>query len=180
MDINAKKVKETWAIYNKERPNYFSLGLRYEAPRSDVEYFCTPKGAKIFASMGLDGIHYCTVPRHGERIFAVVPDACDDCFVFPVAKDICEFFRLVAELHGTHLIDQIHSFERDQLDRELATLISNEDDTARRELSEFRERFAVEPLGASAYDLVMGQYNDFDPDSIKFTPLYYDTLGIEP
>lgn len=179
MDINAKKIKETWAMYNKDRHNYFLIGLRYEDPRTAEEYFCTPKGAKIFASLGVDGIHFCTVPGHGESIFVVVPEAGDDCYVFPVAKDICEFFQLVAALHGTALLDQMHLFGKDWLDSELEDLIANEEPECRAELAKFKERFDISPLQTSAYDLVMKRYNEFDPDSIKYTSLYYDTLGID-
>lgn len=179
MDINSKKIKETWSIYNKDRHNYFSLGLRYEDPRTAEEYFCTPKGAKIFASLGVDGIHYCTVPKHGDSIFVVTPEAGDDRYVFPVAKDICEFFQLISALHGTQLIDQIPMFGKDWLEAELASHIANEDAAYRVELSAFKDRFDISPLGMSAYDLVMKRYREFDPDSIKYTSLYYDTLGID-
>lgn len=179
MDINAKKIKETWSIYNKDRHNYFALGLRYEDPRDAVEYFCTPKGAKIFASLGVDGIHFCTVPKHGEEIFVVTPEACDDRYVFPVANDICEFFQLVSALHGAQLIDQIPLFGKDRFDAELVNHIANEDPAYRQELDDFKDRFDISPLRISAYDLVMKMYREFDPDSIKFTSLYYDTLGID-
>lgn len=47
------------------------LGLEV---RSDNDpYFCTPRGASIFAWAGADGIHYCTIRGFGPMIFAVSP-----------------------------------------------------------------------------------------------------------
>ena len=48
--------------YNLLKPNYFNLGLRYENnDKTYPRYFCTPKNAFVFASMGYGGIHYCFI-----------------------------------------------------------------------------------------------------------------------
>lgn len=47
------------------------LGLIMDGPFE--AYFCTPKGARIFARSGVDGIHFCFVRGFGETVFAVSP-----------------------------------------------------------------------------------------------------------
>lgn len=47
------------------------LGLIMDDPFE--AYFCTPKGARIFARSGVDGIHFCFVRGFGETVFAVSP-----------------------------------------------------------------------------------------------------------
>ncbi len=40
--------------------------MRVEEPFE--AYFCTPKGARIFARSGADGIHFCFVRGFGETV----------------------------------------------------------------------------------------------------------------
>lgn len=68
--------------YSEKKRSFFNLGLRYESPAKAVRYFCTPKKAEIFASLGVGGIHFCTIPSFGELVFAVVPEALTDGMFF--------------------------------------------------------------------------------------------------
>ncbi len=78
-------IKKTWDIYNKIKP---------QNSKSAVTYFCTPKEAKIFASMGVGGVHFCTISNHGDKIFVVSPEPCSKHHVFPVANNINEIFPI--------------------------------------------------------------------------------------
>lgn len=176
MDI---EIKKTWDIYHKIKPQYDSLGLHYEDPRSAVKYFCTPKGANIFASMGVGGVHFCTISKHGETIFAVTPEPCSERYVFPVANNINEFFQIVVSLYGTQLIDQIPMFSKEEFEKIRDEHIKNNKNFILSDLRDFTNRFNIVDKEVPAYDIVMGSYNGFDYSTIKFTPLYYDTLGID-
>ena len=59
------------------------LGLIMDGPFE--AYFCTPKGARIFARSGVDGIHFCFVRGFGETVFAVSPMNGRENCVHPVA-----------------------------------------------------------------------------------------------
>ena len=48
-------------------------------------YYCTPRDAQIIGWAGVDGIHYCTIPKFGEMVFAVSPMNFGDC-VHPIAR----------------------------------------------------------------------------------------------
>ena len=48
-------------------------------------YFCTPRGASIIGSEGVDGVHYCFVRGYGGAVFAVSPLRPDPERVQPVA-----------------------------------------------------------------------------------------------
>ncbi len=50
-----------------------------------VEYFCTPRGASIIGSEGVDGVHYCFVRGYGGAVFAVSPLKPEPERVQPVA-----------------------------------------------------------------------------------------------
>ena len=149
------------------------MALEYEDPRKAVHYFCTPVGAEIFASIGVDGVHYCTVPKLGETVFAVTPESSDP-YVFPVANNFTEFLRLVATLRGTNLIDQAHLFTKDRFE----TLMQEQATANADEVKKLCETFGIEPLECSPYDLLMELYNNFDYSKIKFSREYYETQGL--
>lgn len=150
------------------------MGFRYEDPKKAAKYFCTPKNAKIFASTGVDGIHYCTIPNFGETIFAVTPMTSLEHHVFPVAKDLTEFLRLIVTLHGTGLIDQAPLFSKDRFEEFMAELQNENKEEAERLCS----AFDFEPLGSSPYDLIIDLYNNFDYSKIEYSREYYETLGL--
>ena len=72
------------------------LGLIMDGPFE--AYFCTPKGARIFARSGVDGIHFCFVRGFGETVFAVSPMNGRENCVHPVAKSFRDFLRLLLAL----------------------------------------------------------------------------------
>ena len=72
------------------------LGLIMDGPFE--AYFCTPKGARIFARSGVDGIHFCFVRGFGETVFAVSPMNGRENCVHPVTKSFRDFLRLLLAL----------------------------------------------------------------------------------
>lgn len=165
-------------IWDEKRMSFEKLGLRYEDKKSAARYFCTPKGAEIFASLGVDGIHYCTIPKLGERVFAVTPMPLGDRFVFPVANSKKEFLQLIAALSGTFLIDQMPTLSRERFETLLRDHLANNSADCAAELEKFKKEFDLTPLETDPYELVMGLYNSFDYEKIEFTKEYYETLGL--
>ncbi len=170
-----KKSKNIW---DEKKMSFFSLGLRYENEKTAVPYFCTPKGARIFASIGVDGVHYCTIPKFGDTVFAVTPMPGTDRYVFPIAKDKTEFLALTAALCGTQLIDQIPLFSRERFECILREHLSENCADRAEELEKLKKEFSVSPLDRDPYDLVMDLYNSFDYEKIEFTAEYHDALGL--
>ena len=172
-------IKKTWDIYNKIKPQYDSLGLYYENSKSAVTYFCTPKEANIFASMGVGGVHFCTISNHGDKIFVVSPEPYSKHHVFPVANNINEFFQFVISLYGTQLIDQIPMFSKEQFEKIRDEHIKNNGNFISKDIKDFTNKFNIINQKLPVYDIVMGLYDGFDYSTIKFSPLYYETLGID-
>ncbi len=179
-------IDKLWKKYNKEKPSFYSLGLQYVGKNSDAEYFCTPKGAKIFASLGVGGIHYCTIYGYGETVFAVVPDGCNERYVFPVANDLMQFLQMVIFLGGAGMIDQIPTMSKESYNDRIKNPYSDlPDDMAEgiiaeitAEAEKLQEMFELMPLDGSPYDIVTGLCANFDDSKIEYTDEYYDTLGI--
>ena len=170
-------MKNLFKKYNKEKANFFVLGLRYEKPNKAEKYFCTPKNAHIFASMGVGGVHYCTVDGFGETIFSIVPDSADK-YVFPIAHDLAEFFSLIAALEGAQLLDQIPLFPKNIFENALKDHLAYADEERKAELAKFTKMFGVVPA-KTPYETVMDLQNEIDISKIEFSNEYYDVLGIE-
>ena len=93
-------------------PDWMDIGLRHETKKTAEPYFCTPKGAEIFASLGVGGVHYCTIAKCGETVFVINPS--DEPYVIPVAKNFEDFFRVVLALHGTNILDQLPALGKER------------------------------------------------------------------
>lgn len=164
-------------LLDKHKPCWSTLGFRYENPKKAIRYFCTPKGAWIFGSLGVDGIHYCTVPGFGDTVFVVNPSAPDDRYVMPVAENIAMFFSLIHTLHGTQMIDSMIFWSRDQFDTARTEMMAEED--PQRE-QEWQCLCSLCPLTdvEDPYGYVHAQCEHFDPEKIPYTRSYYENLGM--
>ena len=89
------------------------LGLERGSEKSS--YFCTPKGARVIGWAGVDGIHFCFVPGHGDMVFAVSPMAAGD-YVQVVGRNFEDFLRLVLACGGSAAIEQARYWTRKQFE----------------------------------------------------------------
>ncbi|MBQ4575511.1 MAG: hypothetical protein IJA85_10025 [Clostridia bacterium] len=171
--------KEIIKLLDKHKPAWYSLGFRYENPPSAVRYFCTPMRALIFASLGVDGIHYCIIPSLGDFVFVVNPMPADDRHVIPVAANLAEFLSLVHTLEGTQLLDQMILWDEAQFNEQWSAHREAKDDARTAELDELASLFEVTQL-ADPYNYVRSIADSFDGSRIEYSHEYYDTLGLVP
>ncbi len=170
-------MKDIKKIYSKIKFTSPPLSLIYENTRSAERYFCTPIGAKIFARLGVDGVHFCTVAGFGETVFAVNPSNCEGQQVFPVAHDLKGFLELVLTLGGAGLIDQIPLFTKEKIEEEQARFLEQMKDNEawRRDIERLKNTFGIEKTTASPYELIRELSDSFDYSELKFPkqkPIY--------
>lgn len=163
----------------KDKKSLPWLDFQYEDPKKAVRYFCTPKGAVVFGSLGVDGVHYCLIPSLGERVFVVNPSPADDRYVLPVAADLAEFCGLVCAMGGCNLLDQMTGWDRETFEKNWAEMPSEEKAQREVEISYLAEISGCEPV-ADPWGTVHGQCDGFDPTTVPYTAEYYDTLGLTP
>lgn len=77
-------------------------------------YDCTPKGARIFARAGVDGIHFCFVRGFGKTVFAVSPMNGASDTVHPVAANFEDFLRLLLSCGDTAAFEQAWQWDETQ------------------------------------------------------------------
>ena len=83
------------------------------ASRADA-YGCTPRGARIFARAGVDGIHFCFVRGFGKTVFAISPMNGASDAVHPVAANFEDFLRLLLACGDTAALEQAWQWDEAQ------------------------------------------------------------------
>ncbi|MBE6565039.1 MAG: hypothetical protein E7655_07185 [Ruminococcaceae bacterium] len=174
-----KATEASLAAYRRLAPDWMSIGLRYEDKTTAVPSFCTPVGADIFASLGVDGIHFCQIEGFGDMVFTVTPSPSDDNYVIPTARTFSDFLRLVLALHGTNLIDQILIFGEKRGREMLNEQIEQESEEVKHQLKELADTFSLTPPDDPIAYLFSLQ-NEVDLSALRYSEEYYDTLGLCP
>ena len=146
--------------------------------RGNVPWFCTPIGAETF---GWDnGIHFCFIDGFGETVFAVDAECCCEHLVFPIARNFCDFLRLILAAGNTCPIEQIMWWDKKMFEDSL-----NDPDNAEwNSKPEVQKALkAIAELGITPmeepFEYVKDIQKDFPYDKLQYTNEYYDTLGLE-
>lgn len=135
-----------------------------------VLYYCTPKNARILATSGIDGIHYCTIEQFGEMIFAVSPMNFGDC-VHPVARSFEDLLRLLLHCGDIAALEQCYAWDEEQYKAFLADCPVTEKQQA--VLDEIKNKCGLEPI-VDSFAYVKKLQAEFDLSQIPYTEDYYD------
>lgn len=134
-------------------------------------YYCTPQDAVIIGSAGVDGIHYCTIPKLGEMIFSVNPMDFGDC-VHPIARNFEDLLRLLLSCADMAALEQCYAWDEEQYK---AFLIDCPATVRQQEvLDAIRNEFGVEPM-EDAFAYVKKLQAEFDLSKIPYTEDFYDS-----
>lgn len=143
-------------------------------------YFCDPIGAKFFAALGVDGIHFCFIDGFGEMVFSVTPIAVENKNVNPLAYNFKDFLSLVVACRNSNLIEQIYWMSRDEfyyhLKEELNDPFGKEETEAA--LGVIQSELKIEPI-ADPYGYVRELQEAFDYSQIKYSDEYYECSGLD-
>ena len=154
--------------FRKMGMNHAAIGL--EQSDTAVTYYCTPQDAKIIGWAGVDGIHYCTIPKFGDVIFAVSPMNLGDC-VHPIARTFEDLLRLLLTCGDMAVLEQCYAWNREQFDAFLLDCPVTE--KQKKILDRVKKKFALEPM-EDAFGYVKRLQSEFDLSQIPYTEDYYD------
>ena len=154
--------------FQKMKTDFACLGIqqleRYE------HYYCTPKGAKIIGTAGVDGIHYCTIPQFGEMIFAVSPMNLGDC-VHPIARNFEDLLRLLLSCADMAVLEQCYAWDEEEYKAWLIDRPATKEQA--QALAVIQAEFVLEPM-ENAFSYVKQLQREFDLSKISYTEDYYD------
>lgn len=146
-----------------------SLGL---AQSTDFyPYFCTPKGAKIIGSAGVDGIHYCFIRGFGEMVFSVSPANLPGDYVHPIAKNFDDLLCLLVSCGDMAAIEQAHLLDRKRFNSFLEENKPTSQQIAT--LNELKDKLSLSPM-EDPFAYIKELQVAFDYSKIKYTADYYD------
>ncbi len=160
--------------YKKNKFTLAPFGIEKGQSRSD--YFCTPRGAAVIGWTGVDGIHYCTVKSLGPTVFAVNPYADPKKHAFPVAEDFETFLRLLITCGHESVIEQAHTWSREEYDR---FALENPITPVRKAAADaLAETYSLTPMD-DPYVYLKQIYDSFDFDTVPYKKDYYEWVPVE-
>ena len=143
----------------------------------ESNYFCTPVLSKVIGWAGVDGIHFCVNKNFGEIVFAVSPANLPGEYVHPVARNFEDFLRLLLACYDTATIEQCWFMDREVFE---SFLEANQPDTeAQKCLNEIRKKYKLTPM-EDPYAYMHKLQDEFDYDSLRFPPEYYEIVDETP
>lgn len=151
------------------------IGL--ERGDSENYYFCTPKGAKMIARAGVDGIHYCFVEGFNEMVFAVSPMNTQGSNVHPVARDFLDFLRLLLACGDAAVLEQVCCWNQAQFD----AFVQENPFTAKQQavMDTIREKLSLTPM-EQPFVYIKELQAGFDYGRLKYTKDYYERVPAGP
>ncbi len=158
----------TYERFRKMKIDFGCLGIQQLVHYEN--YYCTPKGAKIIGSAGVDGIHYCTIPQFGEMIFAVSPMNFGDC-VHPIARNFEDLLRLLLSCADMAVLEQCYAWDEEEYKAWRMDCPATKQQA--RALAAIQAEFGLEPM-EDAFAYVKQLQAEFDLSRIPYTEDYYD------
>lgn len=160
---------QTYQHFLKLNIDTASLGM---IPDTDeITYFCTPIGASIIGSAGVDGIHFCFIQGFGNIIFAVSPDNLYPEFVHPLAENFADFLRLLLACGNTAALEQTWMWDQAEFDHFLReNPITTEQREALDNISENLNLSAME----QPWQYIKNLQSAFDYSKIPYSKEFYD------
>lgn len=141
------------------------------------DYFCVPVGAKIFATLGVDGIQFCFIDGFDEMVFAISPDALNGKYVNPLAYTFVDFLGLVLGCKNANPIEQIYWQSKEQFVTFLQEDMIGTTEEQNSVLAQLQTELGITPI-VDPYDYVREVQASFDYSQIKYSDEYYEITGL--
>lgn len=161
--------------FRKLKIDHAAIGL--ELTGAEVKYFCTPKGARIIGSAGVDGIHYCFVRGQEEMVFAVSPMNPPGSNVFPIARTFEELLSLLMACGSMAAIEQTHQWDEEQFDDYVA-----ENQPTQAALAVFavlRDKLGIMPM-EQPFTYLRRLQDSYNYGALDFSKEYYEIFNAVP
>jgi hypothetical protein len=168
------------------KTNLESIGLIVD--KEFGKYFCTPEEAIVFAHSGVDGIHYCIIPKEDDDnlekspVYVINPMDSDH-YVDLIGRNLIDFLSLIVSCKGTTEFECANYMTKDKFVKYI-----NEYIESIREVDEFNQQveeaikvikntFNISQIN-DVYDHLKLTKNDLEFNvKFSFTDKYYEITG---
>ena len=165
----------TYQKFKKLKIDFSAIGL--EPAGSEDAYFCTPKGARIIARAGVDGIHYCFVRNQGEMVFAVSPMNDTGKNVFPIAYNFDDLLSLLMACGSMDAIEQAWQWDEEQFEDYLEANPAGPG--AMEVFAVLKDKLGALPM-ENPFSYLQALQNSYNYGELTFSKEYYDNLYAMP
>ena len=162
--------------------NLDGLMLDMSRHTSEYAYDCTPIGALPFASMGVDGVHYCIIPLEGDNtlekspVYKISPMDFSEGTVQWTARNFCDFISITAILKDAWVLSSLVYEPKDAFITELKDIKfefskknSTEKKAIKKELGILTRNFPIVKI-RNLYSYVNNAYLDINNHAdVKFS-----------
>ncbi len=165
----------TYQKFRKLKIDFAAIGL--ELTGTEEKYFCTPKGARIIASAGVDGIHYCFVRGQGEMVFAVSPMNETGRNVWPIARTFEDLLQLLMACGSMDAIEQAWQWDEEQFEEYIAQYPAKSE--ALTVFDVLQDKLGITPM-ENPYEYLCKLQRSYNYGELNFQKEYYDLLYAVP
>ena len=165
----------TYQKFKKLKIDHSAIGL--EQCSADATYFCTPKGARIIGSAGVDGIHYCFVRGQGEMVFAVSPMNTPGQNVFPIARTFEDLLRLLLACGSMDALEQVRQWDEEQFEEYVAE--NHPSAAAIAGFDVLRDKLGITPM-AEPFKYLQRLQDSYNYGQLNFSKEYYEIFNAAP
>ena len=165
-------------LYHKFRNSSLDtamLAMFSGADSSESVY--TPTGSRIVAWTGNNGGHFCQITGFGDMIFAVDPSAPPGDCVYPVAKNLSDFIRLVHDCRSAAIVFKAYQWSRSRFEEKIASI---RPDYKMRSILRALENTYHPAVIADVYGYISQLQQEFDYSSLPLHPDYFEWCPIRP
>lgn len=145
--------------------------LGIEKRDDNLNYFCTPRGARIIGWAGVGGIHYCFIRGFGEMVFSVSPMNLAPHYVHPLASNFSDFLRLLLACGNSAALEQAWQWDQEQFETFLRENPATEEEKVA--LAQITEQTGLTPMN-NPWQYLRELQASFDYSKIKYTEDFYD------
>lgn len=168
--------------FSQSKIDFSLIGLIRENKSSECRYYCTPTDAIIFARLGVDGVHFCLIPKAADlnraKVYIVTP--MDTNIIEPIAENLYSFFDMLITAKNSNTFSWISEMTKEKfinLYKEQINIVSPEEQRLLDIISQ-----KVTPTFNTideVYDTVKQLQSNFNIDEINFSDEYYECTGLE-
>lgn len=161
--------------FKKLKINHSAIELGIDG--TEEKYFCTPKGARIIGSAGVDGIHYCFVRGQGEMVFAVSPMNTPGKNVFPIARTFEDLLRLLMACGSMAALEQVHQWDEEQFEEYITENRPNEQILDIFDV--LKEKLGIIPMD-EPFTYLRRLQDSYNYGELNFSKEYYEIFNAYP